>query len=168
VTVELVHRAFILLPAERERTFSEYYLRHRRAARDLSGLPFDIPALGAPYPRASLPALEAAQWVKRHHPKQFEPYDLALYDAFFRETRDISDPVVLGTLAAGLGLDRAPLERALAGGQERDAVWAEYETAQRQGITSIPTVQIGSHSISGAVPYEEYLEAARASMRRSA
>jgi predicted DsbA family dithiol-disulfide isomerase len=164
VPVELAHRAFLLLPDERERTFTEYHLRHRRSARELTGLPFDLPPVGAPYPRSSLPALEAAEWIKERHPEQFEAYDLALYDAFFRETRDISDPQVLGDLATDLGLDRGPLERALASRDLRDAVWADYDMAQRLGITSIPTAKIGSRWISGAVPYEEYLEAARTSL----
>lgn len=153
----------MLRPEEQERTFTEYSLRHRRAARELTGLPFDLPPAGAPYPRSSLPALEAAAWVKRHHPEQFEAYDLALYQAFFQRSLNISDPGVLGSLAAGLGLDGTPLERALKTGECREAVWADYREALRVGVHSIPSVKIGSRWISGAVPYQEYLQAARQS-----
>jgi predicted DsbA family dithiol-disulfide isomerase len=164
IPVERVHRAFLLRPEEQERTFTEYQLQHRRAARELTGLPFDLPEAGDRYPCSSLPALEAAEWVKRNHPDRFPAYDLALYDAFFRDTRDISAPEVLGALAADVGLDPAPLAEALRSRDCRDAVWADFETARRLGITSIPAVQIGRARISGAVPYEEYLEAARASV----
>jgi len=162
--VEWVHRAFILLPEARTRAFTEYYLRHRRAARELTGLPFDLPAVGAPYPASSMPALEAAAWVKAHAPRQFPAYDLALYQAFFQETRDISDLAVLGALAADLGLNRDGLERALETGERRSAVWTSYQEAQSAGVSAIPTVQIGAARISGAVSYEEYLRAARASL----
>lgn len=164
VPVELVHRAFLLRPEEQERTFTDYHLQHRRAARQLTGLPFDLPPVGAPYPRSSFPALEAAEWVKRHRPERFDTYDLALYETFFGNSADIGDPDVLARLAAGLDLDPAPLRLALENLQYRDALWAEYREALRLGINSIPTVQIGSAWISGAVPYDEYLRAARQSL----
>jgi predicted DsbA family dithiol-disulfide isomerase len=168
VPVEIVHRAFLLRPEEEERTFTEYHLRHRRAARELTGLPFDLPPVGARYPGSSLPALEAAEWVRRWSPGAFEIFDIALFEAFFRETRDISDPATLGALAAGAGVDRAALERALETRECRDAVWADHREALRLGISSIPTVLIGSAGISGAVPYEQYLEAARAAVAAGA
>jgi predicted DsbA family dithiol-disulfide isomerase len=167
VPVELVHRAFLLRPEEQERRFSEYNLEHRRAARQLTGLPFALPPVGAPYPRSSFPALEAAAWVKRQHPDRFEAYDLAVYEAFFRDTRVISDPDVLADLAAGLDLDPTPLRAALETHQYREALWADYREALGLRINSIPTVLIGSTRISGAVPYEEYLRAARQSLETS-
>jgi predicted DsbA family dithiol-disulfide isomerase len=159
VPVELVHRAFILRGEEQERTFTEYHLRHRSAARELTGLAFDLPQVGDRYPRSSFPALEAAEWVKQQHPDRFAAFDLALYEAFFQDTRDISDPSVLGSLVEELSLDRTALEQALRTGQFRGAILREYDEALQRGITSIPTVLIGSTSISGAVPYEEYRQA---------
>lgn len=168
VPVELVHRAFLLRPEEEERRFSEYHLQHRRAARQLTGLPFDLPPVGSRYPRSSLPALEAAAWVKQQHPDRLDAYDLALYEAFFRNTEDISDPDLLAGLAAGLDLDPTLLRAALERRQCRDALWAEYREALRLGIHSIPTVLIGAARISGAIPYEEYLRAARQTLETSA
>jgi predicted DsbA family dithiol-disulfide isomerase len=162
--VRLEHRAFLLRPGERERTFTSYHLGHRQAARDLSGLPFDLPPVGTRYPISSWPALEAAEWVKRRHREQFDEFDLAIYDAFFRETRDIGDPAVLGDLAERLGLRREALERSLAAREYREAVWEENEEALRLGISSIPTVIIGDAHISGAVPYQQYLAAARTAL----
>ncbi len=167
-SVEWVHRAFILLPEERERQFTEYYLRHRRAARELTGLPYDLPPVGAPYPRSSLPALEAAEWVKRHAPESFAAFDLALYEAFFAETRDIGDPEVLVELAGRTGAPTAGLREALRSRACGEAVRAEYRGALELGVQAIPTVIIGGELISGAVPYAEYLAAARRAAARRA
>lgn len=164
IPVALDHRAFLLRPEEQERTFTDYHLRHRRAARELTGLPFDLPRVGDRYPQSSLPALEAAAWVKRHAPERLPEFDQAVFEAFFRECRDISSPEVLGDLAAGAGLDRQALAAALVAQRDRAGVWAEYEEALRLGINSIPTVRIGAAWISGAVPYAEYLRAAQAAL----
>lgn len=159
--VEIQHRAFLLLPADEDRSFTEYHLRHRRAARELTGMPFHLPDVGAPYPRSSLPALQAAAWVQEHHPDCFDAFDLSVYEAFFRETRDISDAAVLGDLAESLGLDPEGPARAVAEGGYRSRVFAQYEESVRAGVNGIPTVRIGGAQIAGAVPYEEYLRAAR-------
>lgn len=159
--VELVHRAFVLLGEDQDRHFTEYYLRHRRAARELTGLPFDLPRVGDPYPPSSLPALEAAEWVRHHHPERFDAFDLALYEAFFRETRNIGSPEVLVRIAEEAGVPADGLPEALRMHGMRDEVWAGYREALDCGVQSIPTVIIGRHTISGAVPYAEYAAAAR-------
>jgi predicted DsbA family dithiol-disulfide isomerase len=142
-------------------TFTPYYLQHRAAARRLTGLPFDLPPVGTPYPRSSRWALEAAKWVERQYPRAFEAFDLALFEAFFGETRDISDIAVLAELAQRQGLPGAELSEALRAHAFADAVWADYREALEAGLTGIPTVLIGGQAISGAVAYEEYERAAR-------
>jgi predicted DsbA family dithiol-disulfide isomerase len=142
-----------------DRTFTEYHRDHRRRAKELTGLPFDLPPVGSPYPSSSLPALEAAKWVREHHPEQFEPFDLALFEGFFQRTEDISDPRVLARLAAEQGLDPAELTARLDRHDYREELFREYEDALRRGVRSIPTVIIGGRPISGAVPYEEYARA---------
>ncbi len=158
--ITLAYRAFLLRPEDKTRHFTEYHLQHRRAARQLTGLPFGLPAVGDPYPRSSFPALEAAKWVERRHPHQFEAFDLSLFEAFFAETRDISSPEVLADLAERLDLSGAALTEALRGGEFREAVWSDHQEAMEAGITGIPTVLMGGYAISGAVPFEEYARAA--------
>jgi len=160
--IELVHRAFLLRPEETAgATFTEYYLRHRRAAREMTGLPFELPEVGAPYPRSSFPALVAAKWVEQHHPERFEEYDLALFHAFFEKTRDISSTEVLAAVAEALGLPADGLVEALRSRQYAGAVFADHEEAMQLGIHSIPTVVAGGRAVSGAVAYEEYERLAR-------
>jgi predicted DsbA family dithiol-disulfide isomerase len=104
----------VLVEEERsDRTFTEYHLAHRKRARELTGLPFDLPPVGAPYPSSSLPALEAAMWVRQRHPEQFDAFDLALFEAFFQRTEDISDSSVLGRIVSENGMDAAALAAVL-------------------------------------------------------
>jgi len=106
------NRNFILVPEDRaDRTFTDYHRAHRHAAgaQDADSPVFQIPAVGDRYPRGSLPALEAATWVREVHPEAFPAFDLALFEAFFGRTEDISGPEVLERIAALVGLERSAL-----------------------------------------------------------
>ena len=154
--VEIVHNAFVLVPEERERTFLAYHLQHRAAARQTTGLPFDLPEVGAVYPRSSWPAQEAAMWVAEHAPGTVPEFNLALFEAFFGQTRDISNPEVLADLASRFDLPGEKLLEVLERGTYRDPVWRDHMQAMERGINGIPTVLIGEDAITGAVPYEQY------------
>ncbi len=160
--IELEHRSFLLLPEGASRTFTEYHLEHRRAAWKMSGLPYDLPPVGSPYPTSSLPALSAARWVQHEYPEHFDEFDLSLYDAFFRETADISDPEVLADLAEQVGLPAERLMAAVEDGEFDGRVLAEHEDALALGISAVPTVLIGEEVLVGTVPLEAYEQAVEA------
>src|SRR5207249_4449307 len=107
------------------------------------------------------PALEASKWVEIHQPDRFEDFDLALFEAFFEQSRDISDPDILSLVAQAVGADGEALRQALATEDIREAVWEDHRTALEQGVTGIPNVTLDRYSISGAVPYEDYARIAR-------
>jgi len=155
----VLNRNFILVPEDRDdRTFSDYHRAHRHAAgvQDTDSPVFQIPAAGDRYPRSSLLALEAATWAREAQPAVFPAFDLALFEAFFVRTEDISDPEVLARLGASMGLDPAALRAALVTGQYRPMVLREYLEATNQGIHGIPTILIpGQAPIVGAVPYAD-------------
>ncbi len=155
----MLNRNFVLVPENRDdRTFSNYHRAHRHAAgvQDTDSPVFQIPAAGERYPRSSLLALEAATWAREVQPAMFPAFDLALFEAFFGHTEDISDPEVLARIAVSVGLDPAALRTALATGQYRPRVLQEYLEAANQGIHGIPTILIpGQAPIVGAVPYAE-------------
>jgi predicted DsbA family dithiol-disulfide isomerase len=145
-----------------DRTFTDYHRVHRHAAgaQDADVPRFQIPAMGDRYPRSSLPALEAATWAREEHPGVFEAFDLALFEAFFGRTEDISDTRVLGRIGASVGLDASALSEALGTGRYRPRVYAEYLEAANQGIHGIPTILIpGQVPIVGAVPYGDLTRA---------
>lgn len=158
----LRHRAFVLIPQDSPGArFTEYHLTHRRAAASQGedAPAFHFPPVGAPYPASSLPALEAARWVRDHRPEAFAAFDLALYQAFFGATRDVSRLEVLLEIATEvLGGVEEGLTAALQSGTMRAAVLAEHrEAVARWGIRGIPAVLVGDgEPIVGAVPYGHY------------
>ena len=147
------------MPEDRsDRTFTDYHRAHRHAAgvQDTDAPRFQIPAMGDRYPRSSLPALEAATWAREEHPERFEAFDLALFEAFFGRTEDISDPRVLGCIGASVELNPSALSEALRTGRYRPMVHEEYLEAADQGIHGIPTILLpGQAPIVGAVPYAD-------------
>lgn len=157
--LRLVNRNFVLVAEDRpDRRFSDYHLAHRHAAavQDADAPPFHLPVVGARYPRSSLPALEAATWVREEHPALFPAFDLSLFEAFFGRTEDIGDPEVLSRLAASLGLDPSLLREALVSGRYRGTVMQEHLEASDQGIHGIPTILVpGRVPIVGAIPYPD-------------
>jgi predicted DsbA family dithiol-disulfide isomerase len=75
----------------------------------------------------------------------------ALFDAYFAEGVDIGDHAALAGIAASLGIDPAATRRALAGGQEAEAVHADNLRAHRLGINGVPCFVVsGRHAIAGA------------------
>lgn len=147
------------MPEERgDRVFTDYHRAHRHAAgaQDADSPAFQIPAAGGRYPRGSLPALEAATWVREVHPGLFAPFDLALFEAFFGRTEDISDPKVLEKIAGAVGLEPLALRAALSTGRYRSIVLQEYLEATNRGIHGIPTVLIPDQApLVGAALYTD-------------
>ena len=163
--IAITHRAFPLLADDQSRNFTPYYLQHRRAAREMTGLPYDLPLAGAHYPLSSMAALQAAKWVEANHLDRFDAYDLALYEAFFQHTRDISDPNVLADLAEANEMPGMSLAEALQSRAFEEVVWADHQEALQTGVNGIPAVLIGPYVLSGAVPFEDYEQATRAVLR---
>jgi predicted DsbA family dithiol-disulfide isomerase len=104
----------------------------------------------------------AAKWVQRSEPAGFDAFDLALFEAFFARTEDIGDPEALGNIAAGASIDRRELLAALGDEELAEAVFQDHRGALEAGINAIPTALFGDVPISGAVPYDNYVRAARA------
>jgi predicted DsbA family dithiol-disulfide isomerase len=156
-------KSFILIPEEQPgRTFRDYHRMHRRAAgeQDTDAPRFEVPPVGHPYPRWSLPALEAAAWVRAIHPGRFDAFDLGVFEAFFGQLRDISDPGVLAELATQAGMDGGPLVEALRTARYRPIVLQEHREAVERGIQAIPAVLLpGRAPILGAVSYADLHQA---------
>ncbi len=63
----------------------------------------------------------------------------ALFRAYFLEGRDIGNHDVLGKIAAGVGMDGARVAARLASDEDREEVSADIASAQRIGVTGVPT-----------------------------
>ncbi len=161
----LRHRSFVLVGEERAgRVFSDYHRTHRQAAgqQDVDAPRFDLPAAGQPYPRSSFPALEAAAWVRDTQPERFRRFDLAVFEAFFARTEDISDPQVLSAIGKRCGIDAGAMHDVLVSGRFRPMVLQETDEAFRAGIRGIPAVVIPNRApVIGAVRYADLEQAVR-------
>ena len=103
-----------------------------------------------------MPALEAATWAREVHPELFSAFDLALFEAFFDRTEDISDLQVLCRIAESVGLEAAALRLSLSTRRYRPLVLQEYLEATEQGIRAVPAMLIsGRAPVVGAVPYAD-------------
>jgi predicted DsbA family dithiol-disulfide isomerase len=94
----------------------------------------------AQMPNWSLPALEAAKCVARQGDEVFERANLALFEAFFTQSRNIADPAVVREVVAAIGADLHRFDADLESGAGREAVVKDYEAAVAEGVRSIPTV----------------------------
>jgi predicted DsbA family dithiol-disulfide isomerase len=106
-------------------------------------------------------ALAASAIVQAQEPERFEAFHHALFHASFGELRDIGDLSVLHGIAAGLGLDAARLDDALAAGAGEAALREATEEAHRRGITAVPAFVFGGKEVViGAYPAEALRQAA--------
>ncbi len=75
----------------------------------------------------------------------------ALFNAHFRDGRDIGDRAVLAAIAAEAGLDRASVAAVSADDNETEQVIMENLRSHRLGINGVPCfVVAGQHAVAGA------------------
>lgn len=93
-------------------------------------------------PGWSLPALDAAKCAALQGADLFGRLQLALFRAYFGESRDIADPAEVRRVAAEAGGDMDRFDADLASGAPRRAVLADYREAIERGVHAIPTVMV--------------------------
>lgn len=94
---------------------------------------------------------------------------MALFEAFFSRTEDISDLDVLGRLASQCGLDAQALADAVRERRYRECVFAEHQNAANMGIRGVPAVVLPDRSlIVGAVPYDDFRRAVERALSATA
>lgn len=75
----------------------------------------------------------------------------ALFQAFFKDSRDIGDTAVLTGLAGEAGLDTAIVGDLLASDRDEKAVWEEEVFFRKLGVSGVPTyIFNGRFVVSGA------------------
>ena len=92
-------------------------------------------------PGWSLPALEAAKCVAKQGDDAFQRVHLALFRAYFTESRNIGDPNEVIRIVGEQGVDVDRFVADYRAGIGREAIIADYEAAVNEhGVRSIPTV----------------------------
>lgn len=90
------------------------------------------------------------------------PLKLALFNAYFTEQRDVSDPAVLLDVAQSVGLDRAAAQEVLDSGALVDTVREKQEFWTSRGISGVPSmVFAGKYLVTGAQGADNYAEILR-------
>ena len=75
----------------------------------------------------------------------------AMFHAYFKEGRDISDVEVLADLADTCGMDAALIQRLLATDEDLEGVREKDAGFRKMGVNSVPTFIIaGQHAVPGA------------------
>lgn len=100
----------------------------------------------------SLLAQLASTFVRDEYPDRWLAFDEAVFDALWKEGRDIGDVDVVTDLAEQVGLDPGNIRVAVADSDRRQRLHEEFDAAHRQGITAVPTFVYGEHVARGAVP----------------
>ena len=114
-----------------------------------------------PYPSSSMPAQIASKCASLQGKESFECFHDAVFKAFFRDCRDISDGEVLTSLAANVGLDVERFRADYSSGSQENVVLAEYEESRSEYEGwGVPLAIVGGRfPLVGAVPIEMYRRA---------
>jgi predicted DsbA family dithiol-disulfide isomerase len=85
------------------------------------------------------------------------PLKMALFEAYFKDGKDVSDTEVLADIAEATGLDRAEAVRVLQDGRFAGAVREEQSFWTENGIQGVPAVVFERrHLITGAQGADNY------------
>jgi len=105
----------------------------------------------------SLPAQVASYRVQAERPERWRAFDDAIFEAVWRDGRDVGDVDVLAGLAAGCDLDPDWVRETVEDGAARGELDRAFDAAQAAGVTGVPTFVYGDRVARGAVP-PEHLE----------
>ena len=104
----------------------------------------------------SLPAQIASYYVKEHYPYEtWLEFDVSVFDALWKEGRDIGDVELLVELADEANVDGDEIRSALDDETLREEVRQKFSEARQQGVTGVPTFAYDGYGARGAVPPEQ-------------
>jgi len=104
----------------------------------------------------SLPAQVVSYYLREHHDYgAWLAFDEAVFEALWREGRDIGDEDLLVELAADAGVDGSEVRSALDDEGLREEVRGRFTEAQEHGVTGVPTFVYDGYAARGAVPPEQ-------------
>lgn len=129
-----------------QKAVAEAYLPVVRIA-EAEGLPLNLEKITRT--PATLDAQRLILWAELEQRQSFVVQ--RLFEAYFRDGRDIGDAEILADIADGVGMDAAMVLRLLASDADLDEIRARDAAARDMGVTSTPTFIVGrAHAVPGA------------------
>lgn len=130
-------------------------MRRLKMLMDAEGLPFDESRHMTFNSRL---AQELAKWGEGKPESErlkSERLNMALYQEYFVEGRNIGDVEVLLHVTEKVGLPVDEAREMLKQRLMRSAVDADWQYARSIGVTAVPTFAVGLTGVVGAQPYEQ-------------
>ena len=118
------------------------------------GVNIKLPTI-SPQPHTDL-AFEGFQFAKEQG--KGDAYTIRLFEAFFKENKDIGKTEVLSQLAQEVGLDQEAFKEALESRRYKEQHEEAFQESLKSGIQAVPTFQIGDKLYQGVIPKEELRE----------
>ncbi len=154
-SIRIQWHSFLLWREDAHRGWNGYVAAHwekAQAAEDSIAL---TPWSGAVYPSATQPAHIAGKAAARQG--LFDAFHLEVMRAFFSLSQNIEDPAVLRRIAETVGCHVADFEADRADPGLKELVWREFMTGvERERVTAIPTMFVGTRVIEGALTLDRY------------
>jgi 2-hydroxychromene-2-carboxylate isomerase len=97
-----------------------------------------------------LPPARACQWVKQHRPEHTAALVHALYDAFWREGRDLSTPEALRGATLPPGLDADDLVAGAASDEAATLLREAVDASLAAGVFGSPTIVVDGEPFWGS------------------
>ena len=97
-------------------------------------------------------AQELAKWAETQ-PGNVS-LDMALFEAYFVENRNLAKVDVLVDIVEKLGLDSQQASKALEQREFKQAVDNDWQRCKELGVSGVPTFLLGSQVVVGAQPFE--------------
>lgn len=115
------------------------------------GLEIKLPTI-SPQPYTHL-AFEGYQFAKEQGKR--EEYANRMFEAFFKEDKDIGNMDVLTSLAQETGLDPTAYRQALESRTYKEQHQKALQEAHKSGIRAVPTFQVENRLYQGVIPKEQ-------------
>lgn len=97
-----------------------------------------------------LPAARAFHWVKHRSPELAGAFARAVYDAYWRDGKDLSTARALSSIALPASIDAAELQSAIGGDEARRLLRQAVEASLSAGIFGSPTMVVDGEPFWGA------------------
>jgi len=139
---------------------ARYLWRDHQRYAEITGLPFRKPSR---FPVKTSAALRGVLAARRIAESADADFSQAVFRAYWERDEDISDPIVLGSLAESVGLDRGAFLNSIDSAAIRDELAAITARAIERGVFGAPTFFVGTEMFWG----KDRLDFVERELRRS-